>query len=132
MNEIEKVENAEFQDIEIKTDLSKITNEMVVNLETAERVMDITKEYLKLELKKPKRLLFAGTSEFLDNETGELLKAINFIDSKKRMYLTASTVIYNACKDLPNFSAIEIEYIGDKDLSKGRTMKRYRVTLLNS
>jgi len=112
--------------------LSKITNEMVVNLETAERVMDITKEYLKLELKKPKRLLFAGTSEFLDNETGELLKAINFIDSKKRMYLTASTVIYNACKDLPNFSAIEIEYIGDKDLSKGRTMKRYRVTLLNS
>lgn len=125
-------ETKEVTTPEIKVDLSKVTDDMTANLATAEAVVNLNKEYLQLEKGKAERFLFTGLSEFVKEDTGEVVDCVVLMDASKNLFITGSHVIYNACKDLPSFSGIEIEFTGEKKLSGGKKLKEYRVILLNA
>ena len=130
-------ENEMVETKPIKMDMSKVTEEMTANLATAEAVVSLNKTYLKLAKNKAKRFLYTGLSSWdneADKDTGEIktVPCVVLMDMDKNMFITASHVIVNACKDLNQFAGIEIEYTGDKKLTGGKSLKEYRVVLLNS
>lgn len=125
-------ENEEQEVAPIKLDLSKLTESMTANLASAEPIIDLNREYLKLEQGKPIRFIFTGTTEMVNSDTGEMTSCVVLMDGKKKLFIYASHVVYNACKDLPMYSGIEIEYTGDKKLTGGKNLKEHRITLLNS
>jgi hypothetical protein len=128
-----------MENLNQKTDLSKVNNDILTNLATAEPVMNLVKNYATFEKDKPKRFVFAGntifTKENINENTGEItyndLPAINLIDAEKNMFISASNVIVNACKDLPDFTALEITLTGQKKLSGGKKLNEFSVKLLN-
>lgn len=115
-----------------KVDLSLVTDEMITGLDQAETVMSLTKEYLKLKKGQAKRFVFIQNSEFVKEDTGEILPAVDLMDENKQLYLSASIQIVNACRSLKPFTGIEIEYIEDEKLGGGKTLKKHRIDLLNS
>lgn len=123
--------NEKKEVVKVKVDLSKVTEKMTTTLATAEVVMDLQKEYLRLEKSKPKRFLFVETGEQLDISTGELTPTVTLLDDQRKLFITRTVVIYNACKDLKAYSGLELEFLGEKELDNGNKLKQYRVTLLN-
>jgi hypothetical protein len=126
----------------IKNDLSKVNEDMLTNLATAEPIMNLNKTYAKFEEGKARRFVFGGVTEFVkeeytDQKTGEItpaktLPAVNLIDGDKNIYITASNVIVNACKDLPEWTGLEIELTGTKKLTGGKKLNEFRIMLLNA
>lgn len=124
----------------IKSDLKDISSEALANLATAEPIMNLVKQYAKFEEAKPVRFVTAGITEFIKEEieksTGEItttvMPAINLIDKDKNIFITASNMIVNACKDLPKFTGVEIELTGNQKLSGGKKLNLFKVTLLNA
>jgi len=115
-----------------QSNLANVTDEMLSGLEEAKAAVVLNREYLNLKKGDPDRFLVTGLSEMLNSETGELTPTVVLMNAKKELFITASHMIVNATKDLEQFTPVEIEYTGDKKLAGKKTLKQYKITLLNA
>lgn len=119
------------ENIVISDDFNDISNSVAaLKSNTLKPSVRLDMQYLELELNKPLRFVFQGVTDFVNQETAEIQKAVKLFDGSL-LYITASTTIVQALGHLSKPYVVEITYTGEKALGGGRKLKMHKVILLN-
>lgn len=125
-------ENGEVLSIELATDIMQQASVAVKSLAAMKPMISIKMEYKDFKNEKDScRGVFLGYAK-KPNKKGDLLDSIMWMEQDGRTYYNSGVILVGDCKrfNVRTGTAIEITYLGKKDVKGGNTAKNYNVMVL--
>jgi|AntAceMinimDraft_17_1070374.scaffolds.fasta_scaffold107478_1 hypothetical protein len=114
--------------------MMELTNQDVdKKFKSLKKGIGLTAKYLEMGEGESKRFMFLGFTLFKSTDENDVVTekpAVKLLDRNKQLFLSPNTVLANSLQDVPEFSAVEIIYIGEVKMTGGRKYKNYDINLL--